>query len=47
MPDIGFTHVALPVTNLRMSITFYQGYIPCALCIDVRKHPIRPERSPG
>ena len=26
MPDIGFTHVALPVTNLQTSIAFYQRF---------------------
>ncbi len=26
MPDIGFTHVALPVTDLRASIRFYERF---------------------
>ncbi len=26
MPDVGFTHVALPVTNLDASVAFYDRY---------------------
>ena len=26
MPDIGFTHVALPVTNLQASVSFYERF---------------------
>ena len=26
MPDVGFTHVALPVTNLDASVEFYAKY---------------------
>ena len=26
MPDVGFTHVALPVTNLDASVAFYDKY---------------------
>ncbi|MEE9132675.1 MAG: VOC family protein [Gemmatimonadota bacterium] len=40
MPDVGFTHVALPVTDLDSSIEFYSKYARMKVIHDPDGHTL-------